>query len=115
SGATTGDDASASTGSPDAGTCDRTGARNGGPCFPIAPVKCFTICNNVGGCICKRDPSGADAGIWECTPTDSSCLPDSAPIDEFDASDPPLPDAAVDDDAGADDAGLDAGADADAG
>lgn len=106
-------DASASTGSPDAGLCDPTGARNGGPCYPVTPVPCFQVCNNVGGCVCKQDPNNADAGIWSCTPVDTSCLPDSAPIDEFDSG--PLPDGDVTDDSGSTDDAGDAGADADAG
>lgn len=110
-------DQDASTGVVNPGTCNAAGARSGGPCFPVNPAHCFVQCPGdlTGGCVCRQDPSGADAGIWVCAPADTSCLPDSAPIDEFDASDPPVPDAAVDDDdAGADDAGLDAGADADA-
>jgi len=109
-------DNDASTGSPDAITCQLEGAHNGGSCFPVGPTLCFQQCPSGGGCVCTEDKAhpGADAGIWVCT-SDTSCFPDASPVD-FDATEPPF-DANVGFDAGVDadiDDASDAGADADA-
>lgn len=109
-------DVDASTGVATPDTCDPihpAKAANGAPCFPVNPTRCFVICpgDTTGGCVCKQDPNDPDAGIWACKPADTSCLPDAAPIDEFDSSTPPPVDSGSGED---DDAGLDAGADADA-
>ena len=105
-------DASASTGSPDADVCgDPSLVQNGGPCYPVADIRCFPLCAT-GGCWCRKGGTNPDAGIWQCQ-SDVSCLPDSAPIDELDGNSPPQDSGQTTDDAG-DDSG-DAGADADAG
>jgi hypothetical protein len=103
-------DGDASTGSPDADTCQLP-ATNGGPCFPVGPSLCFQECTT-GGCICTTDKAhpGADAGLWVCT-VDHSCEPDAPPVD-FDAPDNPPPDDGGPPVVDASDAGADADADA---
>lgn len=73
---------------------------NGGACFPVSNMACFSQCTT-GGCTCLRNPAGGDHGLWKCV-SDFSCLPDSSPFDD-----------AGDDSSTGNDAALDAGADAD--
>jgi hypothetical protein len=76
------------------------------PCPQASPVLCFQQCTT-GGCSCSETPAGR---VWVCH-TDTSCLPDCAPIDDG-CTQLPTGDALTPDDGSEPDGSADAGADA---
>jgi hypothetical protein len=55
----------------------------GAPCPGASPLRCFPLCD-AGGCYCRVTPGGGPH--WVCV-TDTTCLPDCAPIDPTCGSD----------------------------
>jgi hypothetical protein len=49
----------------------------GAVCPRVSPVRCFALCDT-GGCYCEATPQGPR---WTCH-TDTTCIPDCAPIDD---------------------------------
>jgi len=55
----------------------------GALCPGASALRCFPICD-AGGCFCRLTPGGGPR--WVCV-TDTTCLPDCAPVDPTCASD----------------------------
>jgi hypothetical protein len=73
----TGGGAETSSGEAGATICDEF-TEAGAPCLGPSALRCFPLCDT-GGYYCRATPGGG--AHWVCV-TDTTCLPDCAPIDE---------------------------------